>query len=298
MPNGSPENVSAGNPENHEFEHIGSDAEWWYFDGQSKEGAVFNIIFYSHLGKNKPTFSLFLHVPGEAPISIHDQVDTPFESTKEKYIAMGEHQVTKDNESLRLRSSGNRHSLDIKFTPVYKPSFVEIEQPGMGWRVEMPKATLQGQITIGKEAFDFSGSGYHDHNWFKDSKINSEMDNREVLATVLRGWQFGRFFGEKDYVYGFNGTESHLLQNGVAVPVTIETVETDEYQRFKFQYPTILKLLTPIGEITVHNQKILLANALVESGKTVKSGYLRFLSQLKINDPTTKIMNGVHEIWT
>lgn len=298
MPSDSHEKAIITNPEDHEYEHKGSDAEWWYFDGQSKDGLIFNIIFYSHLGSNSPTFSLFLHAPDKAPISIHEQLGRPFTSNQEKYLDLGQHQVTKENGNLNLSSSGKNHSLDIKFSPVYKPNFIDIKQPGMGWRVEMPKAVLHGQISIGQEVFDFSGSGYHDHNWFKDSKINSGMDNREVLATVLKGWQFGRYFGEKDFVYGFNGTEAHLLQNGIAMPVTVETIETSEFQRFRFQYPTTLKLLTPTGEVTVHNKKVLLANALVENGEVVNSGYLRFLSQLHQGGGGEKGIVGVHEIWT
>lgn len=283
-------------PVSDEFEHKEADAEWWYFDGQNESGVVFNMIFYSHLGNNKPTFSLFLQSPGEKPVAIHEQMDTEFSSDSEQYLTMGDHQAQKEDDRIELSSKGKNYQIDLSFKPVYKPNKLGIIVPGMGWRVEMPKATVKGKITINDKEIPFNGIGYHDHNWFKDSSIIPEMNNREVLAKVLKGWQFGRFFGSKtDIVYGFNKTESHVILNGTQVPNAVNTVKTEHFERFDFDYDARIEIETPQGLIEINNSRIISSNALVESGDKVNDGYLRFLSDATMGDEN---MKGVNEVWT
>lgn len=285
-------------PTGNEYLHPEANAEWWYFDAQTPDGLAANIIFYSHLGKNKPTFSLFLHAPGKPPVAIHEMLDEEFVSSPEQYLSLGSSSVIKNQGKFRLESSGDRHLLNLDFDPDYEPQQLDIQQQGMNWRVEAPKAAVIGKITIDSKEYDFSGTGYHDHNWFLDESLNRNLDNREILAKVLGGWQFGRFFTpEADIVYGFNKSESHLLLNGVEIHGDILKTDLVPYKRFNCEYPGVITVTSETLQAMISNERILTANALVEQNDRVENGYLRFQSKVRINQSPLKQI-GIHEVWT
>ena len=176
----------------------------------------------------------------------------------------------------------------------------------MFWKVEVPRAKVTGAIISGEKVMPFNGEGYHDHNWFNGFDIKDTDNNREVLSTLLKGWKFGRFFGDRlGCVYGFNDKERHLLTYkdghlaGSYDSFHIGSEGSTMHERLGYFYPNSLTLASDNFLLQVRPSVILTDNILTIDGNgKVESAYIRFLSEgtLQTGD-IVETNKGLSEIW-
>jgi len=169
------------------------DIEWWYFD------AVFDNGYSIHIGVR--TYHIKNHGIVQSRINIYKNGKTEVELIKPNLFS--NFSTSKDQPLVKI----NGHPV-IEFDEVhykktrewkYHISFTiddcgvdltfvgttkgwKIETSGACWTVGLPKATVDGTITIHGQTIPVKGVGYHDHNW--------SYSPTTVLNNL--GWFWGR----------------------------------------------------------------------------------------------------------
>ena len=173
------------------------DIEWWYFDAVFDNGYSIHIGLRTYHIRNsgiiqsritiykdgetvvedmKPTLFSNLNISSETPnIKINTKPVMEFDCDQYKRNGQWSYHIT---------LSINNNAVDLKFTGTTKGW--KIETLKTCWAVALPKATVQGTITIEGKEIPVKGIGYHDHNW--SYSITTAASNI--------GWFWGRVTGD------------------------------------------------------------------------------------------------------
>ena len=278
--------------------HPEAHTEWKYLDAQNPDGWKIISIFYPRIGTNPATVSTYVNSPDSSEQSNHQigMVDT-----NGGILISGQKFEAKQTGAV-LKLDTPILKADLSFEPTIKPQSVAIKQNNMLWQIEMPRAKVTGHIIQNEVRHDFFGQGYHDHNWFNLDGSDGGMTNREILPHYLRGWQFGRLFGDKlTVVYGFSPNESHvliwegdkLIKEDRINRLTMTASSNSE--KLSVAHPTRfdLKQLGIGAEIEL--VKVLSEKKLSVTHDGNQTGYIR--SSATISDEQLGHLEGIHESW-
>ncbi len=273
--------------------------EWKYVDAQDQNGWKIISIFYPRIGINPSTVSTYINSPDGVESSIHQQ---GVADLKEGNIVISGQELRADTSGVNLRLNTSDVNCQLQFTPEIKPQLVTINQGNMRWQIEIPRARVSGQLIKDGVSLDFSGRGYHDHNWFIYEDPADKMNNREILPYFLRGWQFGRLFSEElTMVYGFSQTESHILlweKDRLIKADHVRRFATSEFSRSEKMgttFPTRFDLTNLDIDSSVHLTGILSEKKLALLPDGTQTGYVR--SKASVSHGRLGKLEGIHEIW-
>ncbi len=174
-------------------------AEWWYFDAHLDNG-YFVVGFFraKHERTGKTGVEITIYNPqGKKIQKIYDYKQSDL-------------MVSKKNANLRIGNNYIKVDYSNEKFPTYEISLDEREyglnlfykakvqgwMPGkgytefsnkghFGWCVALPKAEVEGTITVDNNNISVKGIGYHDHNWLNFN-----------LAFVVDYWYWGRIYSD------------------------------------------------------------------------------------------------------
>lgn len=279
--------------------HPTAQTEWKYFDAQDPSGWKVISIFYPRIGVNPPTVSTYVNSPDGKESSNHQVGKANVQSGN---IEISSQKVEINSLGAVLKLDTSIVKAELTFLPVIRPQYIPINQNAMLWQIEMPRAEVSGQLSQAETSINFSGRGYHDHNWFEVVGQENKMTNRELLPFFLRGWQFGRLFGDKlTIVYGFSPTESHFrMWNGKDLIISDNTsrllvVGSNSSEKLNVSHPSRFDL-TQLGlNAQIELDSILSEKRLSVASDGTQTGYIRASSRVH-NDQLGQL-EGIHEIW-
>ncbi|RLF29348.1 MAG: hypothetical protein DRN05_01925 [Thermoplasmata archaeon] len=208
------------------------DIEWWYFD------AIFTNNYSIHVGIR--TFHTKRHGIAKSRIEIYKNGKIEVEKIKtdliqnlyiskdfplimindKKVIEFNQEKYRKKGEwSYDVSLSIDDQEVNLNFTGTTKGW--KIETSDTCWAVPLPKANVEGTITVNGKTMQVKGTGYHDHNW--DYSITTAMNNI--------GWFWGRITGETLNVVWAKTMETHKKHNLLAIINRDKknTIKPDEY---------------------------------------------------------------------
>jgi hypothetical protein len=179
--------------------------EWWYFDVAFEDGsylvAILHSSSYNAVG-HKPTFDLRYYPPGGGGVIVTRRFD------RAAYHAAPDRCWVKIDECLAI-DLGDRYwlglcheLLEVELTfwpelPGWKAGtghlFADsISGHHFDWVVPLPRARVEGTLTVAGQRRNVVGLGYHDHNW-----------GNLYLPAAFSRWTWGRVLaGDWTLVFG------------------------------------------------------------------------------------------------
>lgn len=169
-------------------------AEWWYFDAvfDNKFSANVNIAVFSrrNFGIVIPVLNIYKN---SKPVFRRREIrcfrefsaseDGPNIVLSKDDIIKGYISKPSENWNYDISLSVGGQKIDLKFVGLMKGW--KGVTPGSQWGVMLPRALVEGTITLNGKIIKVNGVGYHDHNW----------DFNPIVKQ--HGWYWGRFGGEK-----------------------------------------------------------------------------------------------------
>jgi hypothetical protein len=170
--------------------------EWWYFDAHLKDGASLVIVFYT---KNpitphrplEPFVAVHLDRPGTETLSFesHRPAAEFSASTDGCDVCIGDNSFRGDLRQYQIHVSHEECTIDVELTglvPPWRPAtghllFGEHEEHYFAWLPAVPQGTVSVNLTVGDQRHEFTGIGYHDHNW-----------GDEAMHKLINHWYWGR----------------------------------------------------------------------------------------------------------
>jgi hypothetical protein len=198
--------------------------EWWYFDAVLNDGysIQYSIRILSGLKLSFLFVRFDLYKDGHLvnhKRKIHLLKDV--EISKEKpFIKIGDKTIlqgTIDEETgkfiYHISVAIKDVSAELQFSGTTK-GWLGKHEADDWWAVALPRATVQGKITLQKETITVQGSGYHDHNW-----------NVKIFALKNIGWYWGKIYSDRTAI-----TWANILRTTVKVqPLLVINTIHDGY---------------------------------------------------------------------
>jgi predicted secreted hydrolase len=169
--------------------------EWWYYDAQSEECSVAVAIHATNVsnpGSNVPNIEVNVACPNATAHIVKEYDRSSFSSSNETCDVSigGSHaEGNLSNYDLLVDEGGVKMDLHFDSTvPSWRPGsgtiyFGADKTKQFSWLVAVPRATVNGTLTINGTSFNMSGTGYHDHNW-----------GNIQLFTEIKEWYWGRVY--------------------------------------------------------------------------------------------------------
>lgn len=189
--------------------------EWWYFDSHLSDGSKLVIVFYT-----KPMMEI------GSPLAPYVAFtwDLPDGRTiHKKYAATSDEEFFASKEQCEVRIGanifkGNVHDYqihveidelvaDISLTgevPPWRPEtghwfYGEQEEHYFAWLPSVPQGNIQATIQIGENTEQYTGMGYHDHNW-----------GNIAMPALMNNWYWGRAkIGDYTVIAVYISAEEH-----------------------------------------------------------------------------------------
>ncbi len=174
--------------------------EWWYFDAILESGhVVVGFLQASELLSRKPGVELHIYQPSGEKLSVirpYTKADLNISpeicdvrvgnnSAKVTYPVGG------GLPTYRLHIAEGELAADLTFTvriPGWRPGQGKTIYGNSGyfaWIVPIPRADVEGTITVNGTVIPAKGVGYHDHNW-----------GTADMKRILTHWYWGRIYAE------------------------------------------------------------------------------------------------------
>lgn len=174
--------------------------ELWYFDAHLEGGYVFvGFLHASEPMTHKPFVEIHIYHPDGHKVS--EQKHYGLKDVKAESnmcdVRIGENRAYMENlkengmADYRVSISEGSLSADLKFSgevPPWRPGKGRTyygEKGFFAWIVAMPKASVEGTVTIDGKEMKVRGRGYHDHNW---GTVDVKM--------IVRYWYWGRIYSD------------------------------------------------------------------------------------------------------
>jgi hypothetical protein len=276
--------------------------EWWYLDGVTKDGTVVVVVFSDNW------------LPGGHTRNVMIEVTPPGQPTKQSTFTTHEPGTfARDHAEVRI---GHNHfggdlthysiSVDPKDTnglgcqlqldrrvPSYRPGTGVLGSGDefFAWVVAVPEGALTGTLTVDGRPVEFSGSGYHDHNWGNVAPWalmrnwwwgRGEVDGRTVVMSEMRPAE-GR--GDRTlpllYVAGPEGVVTEV--HGDAARLIEGPLATSEDERHQQQRASSVTLESKTGvssRFQRHGQPLTSIDLLAK-----RSGLVRMFASLAGRSP-------------
>jgi len=250
--------------------------EWWYFDAALNDG--YSIQYSIRIVSGLKLSFLFIRfdVYKEGHLEIH----------KRKMYLLKDVEISKEEPLVKLgektilhgyldEKTGN-HIYDVSFALedfTADLRFIGTTQGWKGkheaddwWAVALPRANVNGTITMRNKTLSVKGSGYHDHNW-----------NVKIFALKNIGWYWGKIYSDRTAITWANILRTtvkvqpllviNTIHNGYTnvLPKDFQMTATDIFEENKkmvphafsinVQTPT-LQLHVTMKSVDIHHVKI------------------------------------------
>jgi len=193
------------------------DIEWWYFDASFDNNYSLHIgIRLFHIGKSgfvRPHIEIY-HKGKLVNHALKTIIFRDFETSSDipliklygKTVVEFDQDHYKKTGEWRYKTNLqiNGDQIDLTFIGLTKGWKIETDENS--WAVALPKAKVEGTLTIKGKQIKVQGVGYHDHNW------------DYTIATMLKniGWYWGKVNG-KDIDITWAKTIAKSKSNLIAV---------------------------------------------------------------------------------
>ncbi|WP_044640713.1 lipocalin-like domain-containing protein [Risungbinella massiliensis] len=171
--------------------------EWWYFDSHLNDGSKLVIVFYT-----KPMMEI------DSPLTPYVSFtwDLPDGRTIQRtYAATSEKNFFASTEQCEVRIGanvfkGNLHDYQIHIemdelvadislsgkVPPWRPEtgywlYGEQDEHYFAWLPSVPQGKVEAMIQMGEDYRQYTGMGYHDHNW-----------GNIAMPALMNNWYWGR----------------------------------------------------------------------------------------------------------
>lgn len=179
--------------------------EWWYFDAAFEDGSYLVTILHSSLYNtidHKPTLDLRYYPPEGPPVIASGRFDrTAYRAAPDRcWVKIGDCLATDEGDRYRLSLRQGSLAAELTFWPQlpgWKAGTGHLfADPASGhhfdWVVPLPRARVEGMLTVAGQRRAVVGSGYHDHNW-----------GNLYLPAAFSRWTWGRVLaGDRVLIFG------------------------------------------------------------------------------------------------
>jgi len=179
--------------------------EWWYFDAALDDGSYLVAILHSSLynaADHKPTLDLRYYPPKDPPVVAIGRFErVAYQAAPDRcQVRIGDCAAVDEGDRYRLSLRHELLAAELTFWPQL-PGW----RAGTGhlfadavtghhfdWIVPLPRARVEGVLTINGRRSTVAGVGYHDHNW-----------GNLYLPAAFSRWTWGRVLdGEWTLIFG------------------------------------------------------------------------------------------------
>ncbi len=182
--------------------------EWWYFDVAFEDGSYLVAILHSSLYNavdHKPTLDLRYYPPDSSKhspvVAIARFEQSTYRAVPDRcHVRIGDCVAVDEGDRYRLCLRHELLAAELVFWPLL-PGW----RAGTGhlfadsasgrhfdWVVPLPRARVEGWLTVNGQRRDVTGVGYHDHNW-----------GNFYLPSAFGRWTWGRVLaGEWMLIFG------------------------------------------------------------------------------------------------
>ena len=288
-------------------------AEWWYFDARLTNGYTAVAFFRArHELTGKTGVQITIYKPNEEKLELvvdYDHSDFVIEEGTAN-LSIGKNYIKVDytNEKLPIFEIFLEEE-DMGIHLTYKVN-VEGWMPGkgytefgdmgqFGWVVAIPRADVEGTITVEGEEMAVKGLGYHDHNWLTF-----------MMPRFVEYWYWGRFASENftfifAYIKCSKKMDNHFIHVGMLAKGEDIFLSSGDYdltaEDFEFnekagnEYPKLLAFkYSDELKITMNVERIVDSDNLLTNFNPVlrflakhllklSPGYFRFFSKFDID---------------
>jgi len=179
--------------------------EWWYFDAAFEDGSYLVAILHSSLYNaidHKPTLDLRYYSPGSFPVVAIGRFDrTVYRAASDRcWVKIGDCLAIDEGDRYRLSLRQESLAAELTFWPQlpgWKAGTGHLfADPVSGhhfdWVVPLPRARVEGTLTVAGQQRAVVGIGYHDHNW-----------GNLYLPAAFSRWTWGRVLaGDWTLIFG------------------------------------------------------------------------------------------------
>lgn len=164
--------------------------EWWYFDAilNKHYSLQFTIHVYTIFNTGLVTTQCHIFENGTKIIeenmiyplsSVLLSTEKPFISINDNIIMEKNNQTKENNWLYQIKHAQGNYSFNLTFQGITQ-GWKGTTSAG-GWTVALPKAIINGTLTLQNKTEPVTGIGYHDHNW-----------NVSVTTGLNFGWLWGK----------------------------------------------------------------------------------------------------------
>ncbi|VVB73341.1 Uncharacterised protein [uncultured archaeon] len=168
--------------------------EWWYFDAQFEECSVavaMHATNVSNPGSRRPHIEANLFCPNGTTRIVKEYDPASFSASNETCdVSIAGNRAQGNLSDYHLTVDEGGLGMDLWFdstVPSWRPGTGAIRfgdgTDQFSWFVAVPRASVNGTLTINGTRFNVSGIGYHDHNW-----------GNVPLFTEISEWYWGRVY--------------------------------------------------------------------------------------------------------
>lgn len=179
--------------------------EWWYFDAAFEDGSCLVAILHSSLYNavdHKPTLDLRYYAPdGHSVVAIGRFDRATYRAAPDRcHVRIGDCLAIDEGDYYRLSLRQESLAAELAFWPQL-PGWRAgtghlFADPTSGhhfdWVVPLPRARVEGTLTVAGQRRAVVGVGYHDHNW-----------GNFYLPAAFSRWTWGRVLaGDWTLIFG------------------------------------------------------------------------------------------------
>ncbi|MCP4537262.1 MAG: carotenoid 1,2-hydratase [Chloroflexi bacterium] len=179
--------------------------EWWYFDVAFEDGSYLVAILHSSLynaADHKPTLDL-RYYPAEGPpvVAIARFDRSAYRATSDRcHVRIGDCVAVDEGDRYRLSLHHELMTAELTFWPQLPgwkagTGHLFADQASghhFDWVVPLPRARVEGTLTVNGQQRTVAGVGYHDHNW-----------GNLYLPAAFSYWTWGRVLaGDWTVIFG------------------------------------------------------------------------------------------------
>ncbi|KYK22846.1 hypothetical protein AYK24_01680 [Thermoplasmatales archaeon SG8-52-4] len=173
-------------------------AEWWYFDANFTNNYSLHIGCRTFSKKKNGMVSPFLEIYKDGKLiakAVKRFSFNKFETSSDyPLVKLANNTIIQFNQELYNKKEQwvynvtleiENHGVDLIFKGATKG--FKYQTKAESWTVALPKATVEGEITVNGKKIKVNGIGYHDHNW-----------NYSLLTplTYGKGWYWGKLMSK------------------------------------------------------------------------------------------------------
>jgi len=168
--------------------------EWWYFDAAFEDGSYLITILHSSLFNtidHKPVLEIRYYPPEGPPLIAIGRFDrsTYYASPDRCWVKINDNLACDEGDHYRLSLYQGPLEVELTFWPElpgWKAGTGHLfADPDSGhhfdWVVPLPRARVEGTLTVAGQQRNVVGLGYHDHNW-----------GNVYLPAAFSRWTWGR----------------------------------------------------------------------------------------------------------